>query len=225
MWEKFDKNIRVIQRTTTRSASESVSNEIKIILNAFVLSLQFSSEKYASFEYGTINRKIQLCIFASFFNDFQDWAQIIWRCRARVTCNVMCSCKSFCRKRSRYETHFNKNLNEENAMHEMTIAENGPSIFKANSVLFAAMNDYWNTNSKKGSWHFIRESNTNIKDYGTSYGKTTLKIMKQQSKFPVMDMWIKWLYNKVYKYTFKLIVMMIVEVIILLLLLVSFEYC
>ena len=91
---------------------------------------------------------------------------------------------------SQYETHFNKNrnLNEENAMHEMTIAENGPSIFKANSVLFAPMNDYWNTNSKKGSWHFIRESNTNIKDYGTSYGKTTLKIMKQQSKFPVMDM-------------------------------------
>ena len=71
-----------------------------------------------------------------------------------------------------------KDFNEENVMHEMTIAENGPSIFKANSVLFAAMNDYWNTNSKRGAWHFIRESNTNIKDYGTSYGKTTLKIMK-----------------------------------------------
>ena len=44
---------------------------------------------------------------------------------------------------SQYEIHFYKNrgLNEENAMQEMTIAENGPLIFKANSVLFAEMND------------------------------------------------------------------------------------
>ena len=53
---------------------------------------------------------------------------------------------------SRYESHFDKNgnLNENNAMHEMTIAENGPSNFKANSVLFAAMNDDWKMTSKKG---------------------------------------------------------------------------
>ena len=47
---------------------------------------------------------------------------------------------------SRYESHFNKNrsLDEINAMDEMLIAENGPTIFKANSVLSAAMTNYWN---------------------------------------------------------------------------------
>ena len=90
---------------------------------------------------------------------------------------------------SRYESHFNKNRNleERNAMDEMLIAENGPTIFKADSVLLAAMTNYWNHNSKTGKWHFIRESETNILNYGGTYGKTTLKLMKQASKFPVMD--------------------------------------
>ena len=90
---------------------------------------------------------------------------------------------------SRYETHFNKNrsLDEENAMDEMMVAENGPTIFKANSVLFAAMNNYWKTNSKAGQWHFVRESSSNILDYGSMYGKATLRLMKQPSKFPIMD--------------------------------------
>ena len=42
---------------------------------------------------------------------------------------------------SRYES---RSLDEHNAMDEMMIAENGPTIFKANSVLSAAMNNYWN---------------------------------------------------------------------------------
>ena len=47
---------------------------------------------------------------------------------------------------SRCESHFNKNrsLDEINAMDEMLIAENGATIFKANSVLSAAMTNYWN---------------------------------------------------------------------------------
>ena len=73
-------------------------------------------------------------------------------------------------------------------MDEMMIAENGPTIFKANSVLSAAMNHYWNTNSKNGKWHFIKESATNILNFGATYGKTTLRMITQPSKFPVMDM-------------------------------------
>lgn len=88
---------------------------------------------------------------------------------------------------SRYESHFNKtrSLKEENAIDEMMIAENGPTIFKANSVLSAAMNDYWKSNSKTGKWHFIRETGT--LNHGANYGKTSLRLMKQPSKFPVMD--------------------------------------
>ena len=39
------------------------------------------------------------------------------------------------------------------------IAENGPTIFQANSVLSAAMTNYWNENSKSGKWQFIRVRN------------------------------------------------------------------
>ena len=90
---------------------------------------------------------------------------------------------------SRYESHFNKNrtLDEKNAMDEMLIAENGPTIFQANSVLKAAMNKYWKENSKNGKWHFIRESTSSILDFGSTYGKTTMRLMQQSSKFPIMD--------------------------------------
>lgn len=90
---------------------------------------------------------------------------------------------------SRYESHFNKNrnLDETNAMDEMLIVENGPTIFQANSVLKTAMNHYWKENSKNGNWHFIRDSSSSILDFGSTYGKTTMKLMQQSSKFPVMD--------------------------------------
>ena len=92
---------------------------------------------------------------------------------------------------SRYETHFNKNRNleEHNAMDEMIIAENGPTLFKANSVLSVAMNQYWKSCSKSGKWHFIRESSTStILDYGSTYGKTSMRLMQKPSKYPVMDL-------------------------------------
>ena len=91
---------------------------------------------------------------------------------------------------SRYESHFTKsrNLEEENAMDEMVIAENGPSIFRANAVLSAAMNQYWKTTSKSGRWHFIRESSGSILDYGSTYGKTTMRLFQKQSKFPIMEL-------------------------------------
>ena len=45
---------------------------------------------------------------------------------------------------SRYEKHFDKerNLLEDNAMDEIEISENGPTIFKADNILKAAMNRY-----------------------------------------------------------------------------------
>ncbi len=54
---------------------------------------------------------------------------------------------------SRFESHFtkNRNLEEDNRMDEMMIAENGPTIFKANAVLSTALNQYWKSNSKTGN--------------------------------------------------------------------------
>ena len=79
---------------------------------------------------------------------------------------------------SRYESHFTKSrhLEEKNALDEMMIAENGPSLFKADKVISNAMDQYWisTSNSGSGKWHFLRESSTiSILDYGSNYGKTT----------------------------------------------------
>ena len=92
---------------------------------------------------------------------------------------------------SRYESHFtkNRNLDESNALDEMTIAENGPSIFKADKILSNAMNKYWRDTSNSGKWHFVRETSTSkISDYGSSYGKTTMRLMNRPSKYPIMDL-------------------------------------
>ena len=91
---------------------------------------------------------------------------------------------------SRYESHFGKdrNMKEENARDEMIIAENGTSLFRANAVLLAAMNQYWKTTSKTGKWHFITESSASILDYGSTYGKSTMRLLQKQSKFPVMEL-------------------------------------
>ena len=52
---------------------------------------------------------------------------------------------------SRYETHFHKKrgLDEKNAIDEMEIAENGPSEFRADPLLIAAM-DNWKKETKTG---------------------------------------------------------------------------
>ena len=63
---------------------------------------------------------------------------------------------------SRNEKHFNKerNLTESNALDELEIAENGPTIFKADNILVSAMNKYWNINGASGSakWHLTTAS-------------------------------------------------------------------
>ena len=82
---------------------------------------------------------------------------------------------------SRYEGHFNKNrhLDENNALDEMMIAENGPGLFKADKVISNAMNNYWRKDkSGSGRWHFVRERSS--LDYGNC-GKTTMWLMNQPS--------------------------------------------
>ena len=89
---------------------------------------------------------------------------------------------------SRYEQHFDKkrSLKEEQAMHEMEIAENGPSIFRADPLLNVAMKNYWRTNSDSGRWHFIKEGPTFL-DHASIYGKATLRLLQEPSRYPIMD--------------------------------------
>ena len=65
----------------------------------------------------------------------------------------------------------------------MEIAENGPTLFKADRLLQSAMNKYWRTTTKNGKWHFLRSSTLTF----TNSGQTFSKLMKNPSKFPIMD--------------------------------------
>ena len=89
---------------------------------------------------------------------------------------------------SRYERHSNKsrNLDEEQAMDEMEISENGPTIFKADPLLRISMDKYWKKQTLSGKWHFVKESSASIFEFGSTYGKTTLSLLKSPSKYPVM---------------------------------------
>ena len=89
---------------------------------------------------------------------------------------------------SRYETHFRKGrqLSEEHSMEEMTIAENGPILVRADSVLKHAMDTYWKIVFEDGKWHFTRTS-ARINTYLSSHGMTISKLLKEKSKFPFQD--------------------------------------
>lgn len=80
-------------------------------------------------------------------------------------------------------------MKEENALDEMEIAENGPSEFRADKLLIAAMDRYWKKETKSGRWHFTRTSSQqHLLSYGVSTGKTTAQRLNQPSKYPIMDL-------------------------------------
>ena len=91
---------------------------------------------------------------------------------------------------SRYEQHFTpqrQDTDESSAMEEMNIAENGPHLQHADSVIEDSMNSYWKDHDKKtGNWHFIRRSD-NIRSYTGKSSKVVGGMMDRQSRLPFMD--------------------------------------
>ena len=87
---------------------------------------------------------------------------------------------------SRYETHFRKDrqLTEEHSMEEMMIAENGPTLARADCVLKRAMDAYWKSVFEDGKWHFTRKC---VNTYLGSHGKTVSRLLQEKSKFPFQD--------------------------------------
>ena len=88
---------------------------------------------------------------------------------------------------SRYETHFDKKrqLNEEYALEEMEIAENGRELVHADKILVSAMGKYWQEMSKDGVWHFCHKT-SDIRTY-TKSSKVGEKFLKSKPKFTFMN--------------------------------------
>ena len=87
---------------------------------------------------------------------------------------------------SRYENHFDasRQLDEDHALEEMFIAENGPNIVHADKLLISAMNRYWKDQSKDGGWHFCHKSDDLRLHLKPS--KTVQKHLNVQVKLPFM---------------------------------------
>ena len=90
---------------------------------------------------------------------------------------------------SRYEQHFDssRQLTEDHALEEMQIAENGPLLQHADSLLDRSMNNYWKSNNERGQWHFIRRTE-DIRSYTGGSSKVLGKMLDDKSKLPFMDM-------------------------------------
>ncbi len=82
-----------------------------------------------------------------------------------------------------HENHFHssRQMEEDNALQEMSIAENGPLLHQADPILRRAMSKYWG-----GPWHFVRRTD-DIRDYTGGSSKVVGKLMDRQSKLPFMD--------------------------------------
>jgi hypothetical protein len=88
---------------------------------------------------------------------------------------------------SRYQNHFTADrlgTEESHALEEMMIAENGPVLQHADSVIEAAMESYWK--EKKTGWHFVRISEK-IKSYTGDSSKVIGRLLETRSKLPFME--------------------------------------
>ena len=74
-------------------------------------------------------------------------------CAAAVKLSVESDVESLV---SRYEKHLkvDRQMEEENAEHEMEISENGPLLHHADNIIEMAMNKYWTESSANGRWLF-----------------------------------------------------------------------
>ena len=88
---------------------------------------------------------------------------------------------------SRYETHFDRKrqLTEENAHHEMVIAESGPILVHADPLLTRALNKYFRNETQKGEWHFYHTDESRF--YPPEESKTIKRLQSKKSKLSFMD--------------------------------------
>ena len=103
-------------------------------------------------------------------------------CAAAVKLSVESDVESLV---SRYEKHLkvDRQMEEENAEHEMEISENGPLLQHADNIIERAMNKYWRQNSVNGKWHFISRRG----ELGLKKSKVLQRLRKQKSKLAFMD--------------------------------------
>ena len=88
---------------------------------------------------------------------------------------------------SRYERHFHhsRQPNEEHALNEMIIAENGPFLHQAEGILEAVMHSYWKEHTTTSKWHFLRFTD-DIRSYTGGASKVVGKLLDRKSKLSFM---------------------------------------
>ena len=170
-------------RNITRTLDDISDAEIKDSYKQFLCNL----ESYVN--QNDIKKLSSMSILKDFLNSKKLFEGAEIAMQAILCASVKISVESVVESLvSRYEGHFNKNrhLAEKNALDEMMIAENGPSLFRSDTVVSNAMNRYWKSKTNSGRWHFVRES-MHVLDFGTNSGKTIMGLLNKPSKYPIMD--------------------------------------
>ena len=87
---------------------------------------------------------------------------------------------------SRYEIHFDKTrqLTAHNAHMEMFIAENGPTLVRADKLLKRALDKYFIGETKKNQWHFYHTDETR---FHQEESLTVRRLKKVKSKLSFVD--------------------------------------
>ena len=101
--------------------------------------------------------------------------------QALAVSSVKVSCESVLESFvSKYENHFDsrRNLEEKGANEEFEIAMNGPCLAKSDSVIYEAMQSYWN--SQSSPWHFYK---TTVLEGVSSKSVVVDRLCKESSKF------------------------------------------
>ena len=107
-------------------------------------------------------------------------------CSAAVKVSVESNVESLV---SRFKNHFGKNrqLSEEHALEEMLIAENGPILVHADSIIRKSLNSYFREHNPTdaGKWHFIKVR-SRIQE-NTNKSLVMERMMAEKSKLSFMD--------------------------------------
>ena len=116
-----------------------------------------------------------------------DGIEVILHCisTAAIKISIESVVESLVSRYSNHMTSARQGTEEEHALEEMVIAENGPMLHHADAIIKAAMEEYWRKKKISG-WHFVRRSE-NVLSYTGGSGKTIGKLLERKSKLPFME--------------------------------------
>ena len=180
--EQFIKSSREITGSISSISDDDFARSFRLFVS--ILDKLFVQTADKTFKPSKLNNIIQRLIQKDFSKHFVECKIIIHV--------ILCACVKVSVESvvesivSRYEKHFHhsRQPNEEHALNEMIIAENGPFLHEAEGIIESAMDKYWGKHTN-GKWHFLRVSE-DVRSYTGGASKVVGKLLERRSKLSFM---------------------------------------